>query len=165
MLQVLKYIQATAPLTTSFPPPQAYMDNVVKALRKHDLTKTEVYQIINLLVGLPRPPPPANGDEMDVDADNGAADNTDADADIKDEPEDEDEGDEEQPSEEDAADANGRHILGLVLDSLDERFPGEEGERKIQQILRTLREYIKTDEASVNGVNGDNGDDQKHVAT
>jgi hypothetical protein len=138
------------------------MGNVVKDLRKHDLTKSEVYQIINLLVGLPRPPPAANGDEMDVDTDPGVADDADADTDIKDEPGDQDEGDEEQPSDEDAADANGRHILGLVLDSLDERFAGEEGERKIQEILRTLREHIKTDETTMNGVNGDS---LKHIST
>lgn len=63
--------------------------------------------------------------------------------------------DEEQAAE-DAGEPDDRQLLSLIIEELEERFSGEEGEAKIEKILATMRtEYDRAQvTAAANGANG-----------
>lgn len=122
------------PYIENFPPPETFIKAVVPKLRAFSLTKTEVFMLINLGVGLPRTQysQPAAG------AANGA------------------DGDEEQEEAEEVQEPDDRQLLSIVIEELEERFSGEEGEAKVEKILETMRAEFDKAQASANGdgVNG-----------
>lgn len=154
MLSVPKvqgYVEETAPLTASFPPPESYMTEVVKRLRQLGLTKTEVFSIINLGIGLPRPQPAINGEAEGMEVDEQgeeAADNDEHEPVAHIAVEEGEEGADAVVEE----DSGGRQLLQVVVDSLDERFSGDEGEETIQAVLKVLRDCINL--PSTNSTNG-----------
>lgn len=129
------------------------MNEVVKRLRELGLTKTEVYSIINLGIGLPRPASAVNGEAegMDVEGEGEASTADDEVVAHITVPTEDGDGSTDAIIEDDT---DGRELLRLVVDSLDERFPGDEGEEKILAMLKVLRDCIAL--PSVNGTNGDN---------
>lgn len=149
------YFDKTAPLNTQRPAPETYVSEAVKRLREFDLTKTEVYSIINLSIGLPTPPDSFNEDSqaMEVDGQEEADVNGDEAVAELSVPA---EGDGTASATEIEDGAEGRYLLGTVVDGLEERFPGEQGEEKIQAILRVLRECISKPVADAR--NGDAAD-------
>ncbi|EXJ82853.1 hypothetical protein A1O3_06668 [Capronia epimyces CBS 606.96] len=133
------YVTTTVPYIEDFPPPENFVKAVVPKLRAFGLTKTEVFMLINLGVGLPRNQISRPG----ADAENGEA----AEAD-----------------EEDAADEvqepDDRQLLSIVIEELEDRFPGEEGEAKVEKILETMRtefdraQAVASEKANANAKNG-----------
>ncbi|KAK7892369.1 hypothetical protein LTR67_007465 [Exophiala xenobiotica] len=127
------YVASTVPYIENFPPPETFVKAVVPKLRNFGLTKAEVFTLINLGVGLPRNQPASKpegaDDAMEVD--------------------------EEQPAE-DVEEPDDRQLLSLIVEELEERFSGEEGEAKIEKILNTMRtEYDRAHvTAAANGANG-----------
>ncbi|RMZ76056.1 hypothetical protein DV737_g5006, partial [Chaetothyriales sp. CBS 132003] len=121
-----RYVDGTSPHIKQCPPPDPFISNVVQRLKKYNLTKTEVLSIINLGLGLPRSLPAhaktlANHHGHDHEAD--------ADA---------------PPDQEDGAvEPNFRALAECVIDSLADRFPGDEGEDKIESILAVLEECTR----------------------
>jgi hypothetical protein len=84
----------------------------------------------------------------------GAQTNADADAEaMNGDAEEEAEGaegeDEEAPPE-----ADDRQLLSLVIEELEERFAGDEGEEKINEILQTVKDEFDRARSSVAGQNG-----------
>ncbi|KAH0832593.1 hypothetical protein AYO21_06014 [Fonsecaea monophora] len=148
------YVTNTVPFIARYPPPETFIKNVVPRLRAFGLTKTEAFVLINLGLGLPRGQQlrqTTDGDEQaervngegDGDEDDGGGD---ADVNGVDGTA---EGDEEPQEPDD------RQFLSLVIEELEERFPGEEGEAKIQQILETMREEYNRAHAANASTNGD----------
>ena len=124
---------STVPYIENFPPPETFVKAVVPKLRNFGLTKAEVFNLINLGVGLPRNQSASKSDapdgEMDVD---------------------------EEQAAEDVGEPDDRQLLSLIIEELEERFSGEEGEAKIEKILATMRtEYDRAQvTAAANGANG-----------
>ncbi|KIW12539.1 hypothetical protein PV08_09816 [Exophiala spinifera] len=132
------YISTTSPYIKDYPAPETFVKAVVPKLKAFGLTKTEIFNLINLGVGLSTAQSTQksveNSDGMDVDGD-GAG--------------------EDAPEEPDY-----RQMLSLIVEELDDRFSGDEGESKIQKIFDTMRsEYerakkgkpAKGTKAKVNG--------------
>ena len=147
----------SSPLTATFPKPDTYMKEVVQRLRKFNLTKTEVFSIINLGIGLPRLAAAGAEEGMDIDA--AAEETVETNGDTNDDavarismPVEDEEGTAEVSAEEDPS---ARYLLSLVVDGLDERFPAAESEEKIQGILAVLRECMLPQDADTR--NGDAG--------
>ncbi|KIX99971.1 uncharacterized protein Z520_04609 [Fonsecaea multimorphosa CBS 102226] len=148
------YVTNTVPFIARYPPPETFIKNVVPRLHAFGLTKTEALGLINLGLGLPRgQQQQQNADEDDQAQDvNGEGDNND---DVDDHaPADGVDGQipaegEEQPEPDD------RQFLSLVIEELEERFPGEEGEAQVQQILETMREEYNRAHAAHASANGD----------
>ena len=116
------------------------MSNLVGRLRQYDLSKTEIYSIINLGIGLPRLQSAAtNGDADTMDAD-GANGSNEEDTTTEDTNQDQPVAIEEI---DEADEATARHILALVIDSLDNRFTGDEGDEKIEGIIKAVRDSVK----------------------
>lgn len=110
------------------------MNEAVQRLRAFGLTKTEVYTIINLAVGVYRPRKAEladNTDGMEVDVvENGdAAESVKEEADVK----------PEQESD-DTSYSIGQNALTLIIDSLEERFPEDDREGKLAEIINVLHE-------------------------
>ena len=124
---------STVPYIENFPPPETFVKAVVPKLRNFGLTKAEVFNLINLGVGLPRTQsaskPDGADDEMEVD---------------------------EEEAAEDAGEPDDRQLLSLIIEELEERFSGEEGEAKIEKILDTMRTEYERAQVTVaaNGTNG-----------
>ncbi|KEF61447.1 uncharacterized protein A1O9_03013 [Exophiala aquamarina CBS 119918] len=114
------YIATTVPYTLSMP--EAFIKNVVPRLRRVGLTKTEALMLINLGVGAHRngsqqkagdaAPPSFNGNGEEL-------------------------GEEAAEVEQEQDD---RQLLSLVVEELEERFPGEEGEAMIDSILQIIKD-------------------------
>ncbi|ETN47068.1 uncharacterized protein HMPREF1541_01258 [Cyphellophora europaea CBS 101466] len=148
---VQKYIDITAPHTASLPAPEAYMSEVVKRLRQFDLTKTEVYSIVNLGIGLPRVQPSVNGEAEGMEVDGQEEATTNGMEPIAQITMPDDDGDDATAEADAADDQSGRYLLGLVVENLDERFSGEEGDDKIQAIIRVLRGCTALSTSTTNG--------------
>lgn len=107
----------TVPYIKDFPAPETFIKTIVPKLRAFGLTKSEVFNLINLGVGLPTNQPTQKctepDDGMDVDGE-GAG--------------------EDSPEEPDY-----RQILSLIVEELEDRFSGDEGEARIQKIFDTMR--------------------------
>lgn len=114
------------------------MNAVVPKLRSFGLTKTEILVLINLGVGLPR----SQSSQPATEADGGE---------IEGDPE-----DSEPPPGEEEQEIDDRQLLSLVIEELDERFAGDQGEAKIEKILQTMRtEFSRAQTtAAANGANG-----------
>lgn len=138
------------------------MAEVVKRLRQLGLTKTEVFSIINLGIGLPRPEPAVNGEAESMEVDDQGEEEEEEAAAANDEPvahvavEDGGDGSDAVVEE----DTGGRQLLQVVVDSFDERFSGDEGEETIQAILKVLRDCINLPTA-----NGTIGTEEPPVTT
>lgn len=107
----------TVPYIKDFPAPESFVKTVVPKLKAFGLTKTEVFNLINLGVGLPTAQSTQKsveaGDGMDVDG--------------------------EGAGEDAAEEPDYRQMLSLIVEELEDRFPGDEGEAKIQKIFDTMR--------------------------
>jgi hypothetical protein len=157
-LQIQKYINETAPLTATFPKPDTYMTQVVQRLRQFNLTKTEVFSIINLGIGLPRPAAAESAEAMEVEQEDEVAEtngetNGEPVATVS-IPTDDDGNTAEEVVE---GDPSARYLLSLVVEGLEERWPVSETEENIQSILAVLREYLLLQDA--NEQNGGADDD------
>ncbi|KAI1616701.1 hypothetical protein EDD36DRAFT_415587 [Exophiala viscosa] len=126
------YVTTTVPYIETFPPPETFVKAVVPKLRSLGVTKTEALVLINLGVGLPRNQPTEKEAEINGDA--------------------------EEPNEEGAEDAqeepDDRQLLSLVIEEVDDRFSGEQGEDKIQKVIETMRSEFDKAKATTNGTNG-----------
>lgn len=147
-VQVLSFGTTTTPQLLKGPRPDKYMKMVVDQLRKYDLAKTEVYTIINLGLGLPRPAPATvNGEAEEPENDEGQDGddaNTEVAAHIQIRAEEVDGESEATPNEEGNDDISGMEALGLIIDSLEERFPEDAREEKMTEILMVLRNCLSS---------------------
>ncbi len=131
----------TSPHIKQYPPPEKIISNVVRRLRKYDLTKTEALTLINLGLGLPRLQPAnanleTNGnvtEGVEVKDESGEASNTKEGGDPT----------SETMMSPGAVEPNFRALADCVIEDIGERFPGDEGEEKIEQILSVLEECIE----------------------
>ncbi|KIW23710.1 uncharacterized protein PV07_11889 [Cladophialophora immunda] len=145
------YVTNTVPFILNYPPPETFIKNVVPRLCAFGLTKTEALVLINLGLGLPRgqqlatdenaPEERVNGEGDDINDDGVGADGVDGQIAA--------EGEEEPPESDD------RQFLSLVIEEMEERFSGEEGEAQVQQILETMREEYNRAHATHASANGD----------
>ena len=94
--------------------------------------------MVNLGIGTPR--------------NQGAQTSTDAEA-MNGDAEEQAEGAEEE-EEEAPPEADDRQLLSLVIEELEERFAGDEGEEKINEILQTVRDEFDRAQSSIAGQNG-----------
>lgn len=102
--------------------PEALIRDVVPKLRRVGLTKTEALMLINLGVGAQSngnqqkagdaAPPSVNGNGEEL-------------------------GEEAAEEEQEQDD---RQLLSLVVEELEERFPGEEGETMVDKILQIMKD-------------------------
>lgn len=137
----------------TFPKADTYMNEVVQRLRKFNLTKTEVFSIINLGIGLPRPAAAGAEDGMEVDGEESAETNGDSTDDAVARMSMPMEGEEATIEVQAEEDPSARYLLSLVVEGLDERFPAAESEEKIQGILAVLGECVLLRDADTR--NGD----------
>ncbi|KIV79346.1 hypothetical protein PV11_06912 [Exophiala sideris] len=126
------YVTTTVPYIETFPPPETFVKAVVPKLRSFGVTKTEALVLMNLGVGLPRKQPAPKESETNGDSDEP---NEDGAEDAQDEPDD-------------------RQLLSLVIEEVDDRFSGEQGEDKIQKIIETMRTEFDKATATTDGTNG-----------
>jgi hypothetical protein len=155
---VKKYVEKSAPLMVEWPQPETYMGEVVGRLKGFGLTKTEVFSIVNLGIGMPRPQVASGeGVEMDVDGEQvdgeeGMEEGNDAVVaelsipkaraeafEIKEDPDVEGEAHGEVGV--DGAvneDPSAGYLLSLVVEGIEERFTQEQREG----ILSVLRECV-----------------------
>jgi hypothetical protein len=136
------------------------MTALIKRLREFDLTKTEALMIINLGIGLDRPKTASTNGQSSA-LNTGTTQQNDDDKNIDNaeagtEVEDDENADQSRTSPLDTSDqpdgygyvemetSEGYHqyLLARVVENIEERFPGEEGEEKIRQILNVLKEVI-----------------------
>ncbi|EXJ56372.1 uncharacterized protein A1O5_12639 [Cladophialophora psammophila CBS 110553] len=157
------YVTNTVPFITKYPPIETFIKNVVPRLRAFGLTKTEALMLINLGLGLPRGQQQqqaaddnaqmegvtGEGDDVDDDDDAAAADETN--------------GQRTAEGEEEPLDPDDRQFLSLVVEELEERFPGEEGEAQIQKILETMREEYNRAHAMHASSNGNTNVDDNEL--
>ncbi|KIX03218.1 uncharacterized protein Z518_06770 [Rhinocladiella mackenziei CBS 650.93] len=129
------YVTTTIPYIEAFSPPETFIKSVVPKLRAFGLTKTEALMLINLGVGLPRNQySQAAAAETETGATNG----------------DVEEGNEEAAAQE-VQEPDDRQLLSLVIEELEERFPGEQGEAKMEKILQTMKAEFDRAHAATNG--------------
>ena len=64
------------------------------------------------------------------------------------------EGEENTAAEEEQPEPDDRQLLSLVVEELEERYPGEEGEAQIDSILQIMRDAFDQAKASSAGQNG-----------
>ncbi|EXJ87747.1 hypothetical protein A1O1_04673 [Capronia coronata CBS 617.96] len=131
-----RYVTTTVPYIENFPPPELFVKTVVSKLRAFGLTKTEVFMLINLGIGLPR----NQSSQPSAAAEDG----------------------EEENEAEEVQEPDDRQLLSIVIEELEDRFPGEEGEAKIEKILQTMRTEFNRAQAATkaNEANG-NGSEAK----
>ena len=154
------YIKLTSPHVAKYPPPDEWMGEVVGKLRAYGLTKAESLQVLNLGVGLESTLKAPEGDAKEDEAVNGAVEvNGDAEGGGEEQEEVKEEEDvvptsdtvvEVEGEEMDEGDGGSAHrsLLGCVVENMDERFAGEEGEEKVQGILSLLRGLVEEREHS-----------------
>jgi hypothetical protein len=117
------------------------MLNISKRLQTLGLTKTEALQILNLGIGLDRTPlttnatqaseqPPAQ-QETDVQTVDGEGDPPTSPPDPS------------NDSTLELSDGYHRSLLSCIIEDFEERFDGEEGEAKVDEILDVLNENIE----------------------
>lgn len=61
---------------------------------------------------------------------------------------------EEEEEEEEAQEPDDRSLLSLVIEEVEDRFPGEQGEAKIDRILETMRTEYDRAHAAHAAANG-----------
>ncbi|RMZ92121.1 hypothetical protein DV736_g593, partial [Chaetothyriales sp. CBS 134916] len=141
--QFKRYVDGTSPHLKQYPLPEPFISNVVQRLKKYDLTKTEVLSMINLGLGLSRSQP-ANAKTIAnlPGVENGVVVGA---ATVAAPGEHDHKADADAPSDQEdgAVEPNFRALAECVIDSLTDRFPGDEGEEKIESILVVLDECIR----------------------
>jgi hypothetical protein len=100
------------------------MRQLLLQLKKYELTKTEVFTLINLGLGLDQQPQSV--------AANGHSE-TEPNGDVK------DEADEEETQESDLS----KSLFRLIVEESEERFAGDEGEEQIDEILSIIKASIQ----------------------
>ena len=133
----------TIPYLENYPPPETFIANVVPKLRAFGLTKTEAFMLVNLGVGLPRNLNTQASADTDTAAANGELGEANGD----------------QAAEE-VQESDDRQLLSLVIEELEERLPGEQGEAKVEKILQTMKTEFDRAQARTNP-NGTNGAEPK----
>lgn len=121
------------------------MEDLVQKLKKYELTKTEVFSLISLGVGLHEATPPTAIEAEATGQDNANGDNL-----TRDQPGTGDGGQDEVEVEDEEPAETGlnRMLFGLIVEESDERFAGDEGEQRITEILEILK---GASEATVKG--------------
>lgn len=153
------------------------MDDVITRLRSYDLTKTEALMILNLGIGLDRPAVPEQLSTAVPESESEPA-NPHPNREDEDEDEEDDKAMPTEPTPEPEPDLNAipipvtettetaaadiqisetyhQYILARVVENIEERFPGEEGEKKIEDLLEILRECVPL--IGGEGAGGDKG--------
>ena len=146
LTQFDRYVKLTSPHIPPSAPPETWINDTLQRLRSYDLTKPEAMTIINLGIGLDRSELPKVNGTISSGAENVQQPGDDQAMST------EDEDQTQAPNSPtlvatDAADvetseAYHQYLLSRVVENMEERFPGEEGEEKIQQILGVLKECI-----------------------
>lgn len=101
------------------------------------MTKTEALTIINLGIGTPRKTPQEEPVEEAASV-NGAGEQS----------------EEAMEEEEVSHEPDDRQLLSLVVEELEERYPGDEGEAQIDKILQIMRDAFDQAKASTTEQNG-----------
>ena len=152
------YIKLTSPHIAKYPPPDEWMGEVVGKLRAYGLTKAESLQVLNLGVGLESTLKAPEGEVKDDEATNGAVEvNGDVEGGVEEQEEVKEEEDvvatsdtavevEVEEAEEGDGDSAHRSLLACIIESMDERFAGEEGEDKIQGIMVLMRGLVREED-------------------
>ncbi|KIW65945.1 hypothetical protein PV04_08158 [Phialophora macrospora] len=151
------YISSTTPYIAKYPPPETFIQSVVPKLRTFGLSKTEAFMMINLGVGLARgyeQQPFMNGDQDNVNTVSSSIESAAANENAG------TSGDEEQPNPEGQEDEaayqpSDLELLSCVVEELDDRFPGDEGQEQIQKIVQTIREEYERAQSKHASTNGD----------
>lgn len=130
-----RYTKEMTPHVSNLEETPKWMPELVRRLKPFDLTKTEVLNLINLGVGLRAPQPSA--EEKSDDGEDG--------------------------NEEDTEMARDVQFFKVTVEESDERFPGDEGEERIQEAVTIIRKTIQS-VASINGTNGVVSEDAYTVA-
>ena len=123
------------------------MNDVIKRLRQLGLTKTEALMILNLGLGLDRAQLPKANGAPDAETKTGSQNDKDqamstSDDDTTTHAATSDTLITTDPASVETSDNYHQLALSCVVEKMDERFLGEEGEDKIQQILSVLQECI-----------------------
>jgi hypothetical protein len=153
------YISGTVPYIANYPPPDTFIQSVVPKLRKFGLSKTEAYMMVNLGVGLARgyeQQPLMNGDQDgDVNAVSDSIESTTA----NDNTGTSEEHEQPSPVGQDEAEyqPSDMELLSCVIEELEERFPGDDGQERIQKIVQTIREEYERAQSIHASTNGDAG--------
>jgi hypothetical protein len=152
-----EYISSTTPHIAKYPPPETFVKNVVPRLKAFRLTKPEIFMMINLGIGIARGQPEQQyaNDSHNVNSEavesmeEAAAMEDGVGANGDEEPEKIGEGPEEayQPSD--------MELFSCVIEDLDDRFPGEEGQAQIQKLLETMRKEYDRAHSIYASMNGD----------
>ena len=152
------YIKLTSPYVARYPPPDEWMSEVVGKLRNYGLTKAESLQVLNLGVGLESTLKAPEGEEKEGEVANGEVEangdsqgQADGQAEVKEEEDmvpTSDTAVEVEGEEMDEGDGDSAHrsLLACIVEGIDERFAGEEGEEKIKGILVLLRGLVREEE-------------------
>ena len=142
-MQFERYITLTAPHVLAYPVPEKYMTTVIRKLRSYTLTKTEALMILNLGVGLdrstlPQVAPPTASDLKAVEQVDETKPTIDEDGTAL----------AAAPAESvETSETYHMAVLACVIEKMDERFQGPEGEERIKGILEVLKESIPFDES------------------
>lgn len=135
--------------------PETFIKNVTPKLRAFGLTKTEVYTMINIGIGLPRGQAKqqlvngnghVNGDAIGDEEDATQYDESGAAG---------DEGDVEPTADAEPFVSADYSLIPAIIEEFGERFPGEEGQEQVQKILDTIREEYELAQNVQDSTNGD----------
>lgn len=147
-----EYISSTVPHVADYPSPETFIKNVVPKLRALGLSKTEVYMTINLGVGLSKSQQvqqSVNGSQhVNGDAVN-AEEETAANAD------DDGKSSSAQEGQEDPYQPSDMELLACVIEEVDDRYPGDEGQEQLEKISETIREEYRRAQSIHADSNGD----------
>lgn len=154
MTQFARYVSSTVPYVADQTSTDAFIKDVVPKLRRLGLTKTEALMLVNLGIGIPKKLLPqtsiAASEEPEAEPTNGADDEAHEEETVVKE-----EGDEDEEMEEaDPHSSYDRQMIPVLVEELEDRFPGGESESKIEEILQTLRNSYNLVTAADAGKNG-----------
>lgn len=110
------------------------MPELIRKLKPYDLTKTEVLNLVNVGIGM-------RATQLQAETEN----------EVKDEE------DEDAAPDEEAEVARDVQFFKVCVEEADERFPGEEGEEQMREVVMIMKSVIRLAEG-VNGTNGVDGD-------
>ncbi|RVX67674.1 hypothetical protein B0A52_07797 [Exophiala mesophila] len=142
-----RYLDTTVPYVADQTSPDVFIKNVVPKLRRLGLTKPEALMLVNLGIGTPKsllPQGSAPGEDAETDVVNGDdAENL----------------TNEEPADEEMEDADphtsyDRQLVPILVEEFEERFPGDQSEQTVEEILNTIRESYDQAMASTTTRNG-----------
>ena len=123
------------PHATNHAPVDDWIADLVKKLKPYELSKAEVLNLINMGIGV-RVPSQQNQEEIDGEA----------------------EDEEEQPDEE-AEMSRDVQFFKVAVEEAEERFPGEDGEERIKEMVSILKHTIKSKQGQETEVQANGVDD------